>query len=146
MGEIRLLTAIDSSILIDILFEDATHSKLSYEALGAALELGPVIACPIVWSEVRSAFDNSATMREQFSAANIRFDPFDETCAERAGALWRSYRKNGGTRDRIVSDFFIGAHAELRGGRLLTRDRGFFRRYFENLTILGPIEQQPRES
>ncbi len=135
-----MLTAIDSSILIDVLFQDPTHSKTSLEALQAALRLGPVIACPIVWSEVRSAFDDTEAMLELFSAANIQFDPFDATCADRAGALWRTYRKNGGTRDRIVADFFIGAHAELRGGRLLTRDRGFFRRYFENLRIVGQTE------
>jgi predicted nucleic acid-binding protein len=140
MVEIRLLTAIDSSVLIDILFEDATFAEQSYKALEAALQLGPVIACPIVWSEIRSTFRNTATMREMLSATNIQFDPFDAICAERAGELWRAYRKNGGTRDRMIGDFFIGAHAELRGGRLLTRDRGFFRRYFEKLTIVGLVE------
>lgn len=37
---------------------------------------------------------------------------------------------------RLVPDFLIGAHAQLRGGRLLTRDRGFYRRFFSKLRII----------
>jgi hypothetical protein len=34
--------------------------------------------------------------------------------------------------------FFIGAHARTRADRLVTRDRGFFRRYFDGLEIIDP--------
>jgi predicted nucleic acid-binding protein len=36
----------------------------------------------------------------------------------------------------VIGDFLIGAHGQVRGGRLLTRDRGFFRRHFRELEVL----------
>jgi predicted nucleic acid-binding protein len=59
----------------------------------------------------------------------------DLACADLAGATWREYRRRGGSRTRVVADFLVGAHAQVRGGRLLTRDRGFFRRYFKDLRV-----------
>jgi len=53
--------------------------------------------------------------------------------------LWRSFRQSGGVRrDRIVPDFLVGAHAVERADALLTRDRGFYRRYFKGLQIIEP--------
>jgi predicted nucleic acid-binding protein len=54
------------------------------------------------------------------------------------GQAWRAYRQAGGTRERVVADFLIGAHALARADRLLTRDRGFCRSYFAELAIIDP--------
>ena len=92
-----------------------------------------------MWAEVRGSFADPAAMERAFNEARITFDPFDRECADLAGQQWREYRRQGGSRTRLIADFFIGAHALQRGGRLVTRDRGFFRRYFSNLTVIdGP--------
>jgi predicted nucleic acid-binding protein len=52
--------------------------------------------------------------------------------------MWSAYRRQRGTRERVIADFLIGAHALVQADRLLTRDRGFYRRYFEGLEILDP--------
>jgi hypothetical protein len=38
----------------------------------------------------------------------------------------------------VVADFLVGAHAAHAADRLLTRGRGFFRRYFDDLMVLDP--------
>jgi hypothetical protein len=82
-------------------------------------------------------FDDGTRMELALREAKVLFDPFDRECADVAGATWRDYRRHGGKRTRMIADFLVGAHATARGGRLITRDRGFYRRYFTGLAIIG---------
>ena len=133
-----MVTAVDSSVLLDVLTDDPAHRDRSLRALQAARQLGALIVCPVVWAEVSAFFADAATLGAAFDEAGLTFDPFDRGCAELAGRTWRDYRRRGGTRTRLVPDFLVGAHAQLRGGRLLTRDRGFYRRFFSALQVIGP--------
>lgn len=131
-----MLTAVDSSVLFDVLSADPSFGAASDRALRAALRAGALVACPAVWSEVRARFISREAMDKAMAGAGVRFDPFDQACADLAGSVWGEYRRAGGPREHLVPDFLIGAHAQLRGGRLLSRDRGFYRRYFSQLILL----------
>jgi hypothetical protein len=41
-------------------------------------------------------------------------------------------------RQHILSDFLIGAHAKIQADQIITRDRGFYRSYFQDLDIFQP--------
>ncbi len=133
-----MITALDSSVILDVIARDTTFGARSLEAIRAASRVGTLVACSVVWAEVRSAFEQPHVMDDAFAAAGIEHDALDRTCADLAGQLWREYRGRGGTRPRLVADFLIGAHAHVRGARLLTRDRGFYRAYFSSLQIIDP--------
>ena len=135
-----MITAVDSSVLLDVLTDAPTLAAVSLEALRRARRSGSIVACPVVWAEVRACFADVGQMNRAFASAGIAFDPFDLDSANLAGAMWQLYRRQGGRRTRLVADFLIGAHAQLRAQRLLTRDRGFFRRYFDALEVIEPSE------
>ena len=52
--------------------------------------------------------------------------------------IMRDYARNKGPRARVAPDFLIGAHAAKQADALLTTDAGFFRQYFEGLTVMTP--------
>lgn len=132
-------TAVDSSVLLDVLGADATFGPASRRALRAAYSRGALLACEVVWAEVTSAIGDPGEARGVLAELGVRFDPIAAATAETAGALWRHRPRDGASqRARVIADFLIGAHALAQADALLTRDRGFFRRSFAGLRIVDP--------
>jgi predicted nucleic acid-binding protein len=97
-----------------------------------------VRACEIVWTEIGTVFSNQKSFLNAMNTLGIEFSSIELESALFAAHAWQLHRKPGGKRDRVVADFLIAAHAKHQGNRLLTRDRGFYRKYFKTLTILDP--------
>ncbi len=132
-------TAVDSSVLIDILGLDPVFWERSREALTTAYDAGSLVACEVVWAEVRAYFGSDEDFTVAMRSIGLVFEPMSARAALVAGQLWQQYRRQErGARTRVVGDFLVGAHAIVHADALLTRDRGFYRQYFQGLTVLDP--------
>jgi predicted nucleic acid-binding protein len=48
------------------------------------------------------------------------------------------YRRSGGAKTSPLPDFYIGAHAEVDGHTLVTRDAARYRTCFPNVVLIAP--------
>jgi predicted nucleic acid-binding protein len=135
--------AVDSSVLLDVLAGDPQFGPASREALRRAYDAGVLTACDVVWGEVRAHFQEEATFGEALATLGVVYEPLRQEAAALAGERWREYClaiRRRRDRDRLVADFLIGAHAQVQAEALLSRDRGFFRSYFQRLRLIDPTE------
>ncbi len=132
-----MITAIDTNVLSDVFRRDPSHYDWSSNAVRLALSQGALVACDVVWAEIAAAFPSGSEAEKAMSRLTIRFDALDQSACLRCGEAWSDYRKAGGPRDRVIPDFMIASHALYKADRLLTRDRGFYRKYFPELALVS---------
>ncbi len=133
-----MISALDTSVILDILRDDPRFGPSSLATIRRASLEGSLIVAPSVWAEVCAAFTDAEQANATLDRIGVNLVGDDRAIATAAGVAWRAYRQAGGTRRRVLPDFLIAAHALLKADRLVTRDRGFYRTYFDGLRIVDP--------
>ena len=128
-----MITAVDTSVLLDVFLADGQHGPRSKALLRNAYDRGAIFICDVVYAELVPAFDDRATLDGALREISSTISPIDTDIAYEAGQRWLRYRQAGGPRDRIITDFLIGAHAVVKAETFLTRDRGFYATYFPEI-------------
>ena len=128
-----MITAVDTNVLLDLFRTDSRFHSLSREWLRRAYDRGAVIVCDLVYAELVPAFPSRASLDGALREIGAALSPIDSSIAYEAGVRWKQYRAAGGSRERIITDFLIGAHAVATADSFLTRDRGVFSAYFPEL-------------
>jgi predicted nucleic acid-binding protein len=132
-----MLTAVDTSVLLDVLLNDPQHATTSMAALRKAVAEGQLVLGETAVAEMVPVL--SSTDLPRFLADwQLVFVPTSQDGAILAGEMFRTYLSRGGKRERVVPDFLIAAHAQIHAERLLARDRGYYHDYFRQLTLWDP--------
>lgn len=130
-----MITAVDTNVLLDLFLGESPFHAESRDKLIAAYDAGAIVICDIVYAELVPRFGDRAALDGALQEINAVVSPIDTSISYEAGLRWTRYRSSGGTRERILPDFLIGAHAIASADRFLTRDRRFFASYFPDLEM-----------
>lgn len=130
---------IDSNVLLDIATEDPRWIDWSIARMTEVLNSGePAIVNPIIYAELSAGYPTLTVLDQVLSDLGVVREDLPWPAAFAAGRAFVSYRRRGGARTSPLPDFFIGAHAQTAGHRLLTRDAARYRTYFPDLELIAP--------
>jgi predicted nucleic acid-binding protein len=129
---------VDSNVIIDILDADPNWANWSRERAREIRRSGTLVINPLIYAEVAGAYTLQNEAERALSAGVYRRENLPWEAAFNAGRVFRAYRRAGGAKRSPLPDFYIGAHAEVKGYVLLTRDPRRYREYFPTLNIIAP--------
>ena len=133
-----MTTFIDTNVLVYLLEEDSEFHEWAKAAILSAREDGPIIACDIVYAELSVGLDGKAETDKAMLELAIDRLPFSNDVLFSAGRAYKEHLRRGGSKSNVLSDFLIGAQAEIEDAPLLTNNAKDYRSYFAKINCIEP--------
>jgi predicted nucleic acid-binding protein len=133
-----MATLVDTNILIDVFHTRTAFTEWSTEQLAAARAKGLLLINPLIYAEMAAGYATSEELEAALAPSLFRREDLPWEAAYAAGHAFLQYRRAGGDKRSPLPDFYIGAHAMVRGYRLLSRDVAKYRTYFPLISIISP--------
>lgn len=132
----RLL--VDTNVLVDVLADDPQWADWSIRQLRAQAQIHELAINPIIYAELSLAFSTMEALDAILADLGLTFLELPRPALFLAGKAFSRYRQRGGTKQNVLADFSIGAHAAVAGLPLLTRDARRYRSYFPGVELITP--------
>jgi len=128
---------VDTNVLLDIYKSDPIWLPWSLQHLRNA-KPGQLAINMVVYAELAGHPAEPAHLDQFLELLGIQMLDLSRPAARLAGLAFGQYRQRGGTKTGVLPDFFIGAHAQADGYKLLTRDAGRYKTYFPKIKLICP--------
>lgn len=127
---------VDTNVLLDIYKADPIWMPWSLQQLrGNKARLATNM---VVYAELAGHPGEPSHLDLFLNHLHVEVCEITRPAALLAGKAFREYRQRGGTKTGVLPDFFIGAHAQAEGFKLLTRDAGRYKTYFPKIKLICP--------
>ena len=132
------MTLVDTNVISDILTPYSEWQAWSLAHLDECHRSGSLVTNEIVFAELSARLSSEADVYNALTKLDIAFERIPTAGLFAAGQAYRRYRAFGGLRSSALPDFFIGAHAQVTGFSILTRDARPYRTYFPDVNLVAP--------
>jgi len=129
---------VDTNVLIDVLENDPDWSDWSIDQLRTQSQIHKLVINPIIYSELSLSFSKVETLNEVLRKMELELLELPREALFLAGKAFLQYRRKGGMKNNVLSDFYIGAHAATSKLPLLTRDIKRYKNYFPTVKLITP--------
>ena len=132
------MTLVDSNVLLDVATDGQVWADWSQAQLEQAAAVGPLVINDVIYAELSARYPSVDVVDSILRDAGVDLAPMPRSALFLAGKAYLRYRAAGGVRTGVLSDFFIGAHAQVERLPLLTRDVRRYRSYFPKVELIAP--------
>ncbi len=129
---------VDTNVLVDVLENDPDWADWSIAQLQAQSKVHRLTINPIIYSELSLTFSTVEALDQVLDGMDLRMLEIPKPALFLAGKAFVHYRRSRGTKNNVLGDFFIGAHAAVSGMPVLTRDTQRYKNYFPSVRLVAP--------
>lgn len=131
---------VDTNVLLDVVQNDPNWAEWSQQQLDAASLSGVLCINPVIYAELSMAFARIEELETVVADGQLQLEEIPREALFLAGKVFLRYRQRNraSTKHNVLPDFFIGAHAAVRGLAILTRDVERYRSYFPTVELISP--------
>lgn len=129
---------VDTNVLVDVLEDDPEWSDWSINQLRSQAKIHRLAINPVIYSELSLTFSSAEALDLTINDLGLAMIEIPRAALFLAGKAFARYRRQGGKKQNVLSDFFIGAHAAVSDFPILTRDSRRYTSYFPGIILITP--------
>lgn len=129
---------VDTNVLVDVLENDPDWADWSIGQLQAQAKIHRLVINPVIYAELSTTFSTLEALDKILGDLRLPMIEIPRAALFLAGKAFVRYRRQGGNKENILADFFIGAHAAVSGNPILTRDTRRYAAYFPSVKLIAP--------